>query len=83
MEATTEVIPSHQRHEQRQPDATTALGAEDGNAKHWREGAKGSPGLTTAQSKMRWDHQPPVVIYSLCLATGLEVSPGRTSLGIL
>lgn len=42
-----------------------------------------SPGLTTAQSKMKRDHQPPVVIYSLCLATGLEVSPGRTSLGIL
>lgn len=32
-----------------------------------------SPELTTSQSKMRWDHQPPFVIYSLCLATGLEV----------
>lgn len=32
-----------------------------------------SPELTTSQSKMRGDHQPSFVIYSLCLATGLEV----------
>lgn len=41
-----------------------------------------SPELTTAQHKMRWDHQPPFVIYSLCLATGLEAisEPGETRL---
>lgn len=34
-----------------------------------------SPELTTSRSKTSWDHQPHFVIYSLCLATGLEVIP--------
>lgn len=41
-----------------------------------------SPELTTSQSKTSWDHQPHFVIYSLCLATGLEVTPEAREKGL-
>lgn len=76
MEATTGGTPSYQIHtnhmtgdsQMPQQHWELKMGMQSTGEKMPRE----SPELTS-QSKMRWDHQPPFVIYSLCLATGLEV----------
>lgn len=65
---------SHQQPDGRRPDTMTALGAEDGNAKHWREDAKGKPRADNiSEQNERGSSAIICYFYSLCLATGLEV----------
>lgn len=70
------MIPSHQERDR------SALEPRMGMQSTGERMPRESPELTTSQSRRSRDHQPHFVIYSLCLATGLEVIPEAREKGL-